>query len=83
MALVSEDVAVDQVDGWLALVVTGTVLHINDVRGSRILCKFNIGSTSAGFILNQGDTLKTAETIYVKAIDHSNLDDAVVIVVKD
>lgn len=68
MALNSEDVVVKLSDGWLAVIVLNTVLHISELRGNNIRVRFNIASVSAGFIMKPGDTLSTNETIYVKQV---------------
>jgi len=83
MALISEDIVIDHGDGWRAFVVTGTVLHITQVKNNKILFKFDIGSTAYGSILNTGDILSTNETIYIRAAYKYKGDSPVVMTARD
>jgi len=81
MALTSEDVVVNDSDSWVAIVLTGTVLHISEVRHNPIMFRFNIASLSSGTALDVGDRLTANETVYVKTTS-SGLN-ATIVVSKD
>jgi len=81
MAFTTEDIHMDREDGWVAIVLTGTEIHITEVIGNDIMCRFDIASNSAGFIREPGHTLACEETIYVKARSRNRK--ASIIVVKD
>ena len=67
MALLTEDIVLDNVSGWVALVLTGASIHISNITGGQIQCRFGISSTSQGFTLDVGDTMSCEETIFVKS----------------
>jgi hypothetical protein len=66
MAMVTEDIVLDYGDGWIAIVNTGTKIHISNITGNHIMCRFGIGSSSKGFEMSTDDTLSCEETIFVK-----------------
>lgn len=67
MAFGTFDINMNNTDGWIAVVLTGTEVHITEVLGNEIMCRFDIASESAGFAMAPGDTLSCEETLYVKA----------------
>ena len=67
MAFTTTDFNMGNAEGWVAIVMTGTVLHITEVAGNDIMCRFDIASNSAGFAMQPGQTLSSNETVYVKA----------------
>ena len=67
MALITEDIVLSN-DGWIAIVLTGTVIFLTQIRGSKILYRFGITSTSTGTVLDTGESITTDETIYIKPI---------------
>lgn len=66
MALNTTDIVLDFGAGWMAIACTGTIVHIVRVINTDIEVRIGISSTSSGFVLRQGDTLKSEETIYVR-----------------
>lgn len=66
MALNTTDIDLDFDNGWLAIPCTGSVVHIVRIAKANIECRIGIASTSSGFVLKEGDTLKAEETIYVR-----------------
>jgi hypothetical protein len=66
--MTSTEIILDRFADWLPLTCTGTVVHIAEVVSGNILVKFGSGSTAKGFTMVPGDTLKAAETVYVKAV---------------
>ncbi len=71
MALVTEDVYLNYNDEWTALVVTGSVIHVTESNPSKnsknkIFYRQGIGSTSAGLELEEGMTVSSNETVYVR-----------------
>lgn len=83
MALNTTDITIDFNDGWMAIPCTGTVVHIVRVARAEVVCRVGIASTSAGFLLKEGDTLKAEETVYVRPLVYSGSDIATITVVKD
>ena len=71
MALLTEDIVINNSSGWVALVLTGVSIHISNITGGQIQCRFGISSISQGFTLDVGDTMSCEETIFVKL--NSNL----------
>lgn len=67
MAYTTDDINLGSTEGWVAVILTGTELHITEVLGNDIMCRFDIASNSAGFVREPGQTLSCEETIYVKA----------------
>ena len=82
MALQTEDIVVDYDAGWLAIVLTGTVIHISEVRGAEVLYRFGINSDSNGTYLNIGESISTSETVYIKTASSRN-SSATVTITKD
>jgi hypothetical protein len=67
MAMHTEEITLDHGLGWMAIVNTGTQIHITNIRGNVITFRFGMSSTSEGTPLKQGDTLRCEETIFVTA----------------
>ena len=72
MALFTEDIIITEQDGWTAIVLTGTVIYITEIRQNRLMYRFGISSLSNGAILENGESITIAETIYVKPFDNKN-----------
>ena len=80
--MTTEDVSLSYTAGWTAIVMTGTVVHITELRGTEILYRFGISSSSKGTLLDAGKSLSVDETIYVKPINKHGRD-VVITVTKD
>jgi len=74
MALETEDITINNNDGWTAIVLTGTVIHITEVRKNNMLFRFGIDSTSKGTELGVGEKISVDETIYAKPSSKLNTD---------
>jgi hypothetical protein len=83
MSLNTTDIDLEFDSGWLAIPCTGTVVHIVRVAKANIECRVGISSISGGFVLKEGDTLKSAETIYVRPQLYNVGRSAKITVVKD
>ena len=79
MAYSTVDVNVSNDEGWVAVILLNSELHITEVLGNEIMCRFDIASTSSGFVMAPGDTLSANETIYIKA-RYANRKAAVIVV---
>jgi uncharacterized protein YcgI (DUF1989 family) len=82
MALVTEDITISEAQGWTAIVLTGTVIHITEVRGNKMLYRFGISSLSKGTEIGTGESFTVDETIYVKP-SNINLGPVSITVTKD
>jgi len=80
--MTSEDILLPSNDDWVALVLTGTVIHIVEVEGSALWFRFGISSTSKGAKLDVGESLSVDETIYVKPLNKAR-NDVFITVTKD
>ena len=83
MALNTTDLTISGIDGWTAIVLTGTVINVTRITNANIEVKFGISSTSRGFVVNSGSTLKAEETFYARAIRGGVSDFSVITIVKD
>ena len=83
MPLNTTDIDLDFDDGWMAIPLTGTVVHIVRVAKAHVECRIGIASTSRGFILKEGDTLKAEATVYVRPYKYNTGQIATITVVKD
>ena len=83
MALFTTDVTLTGDEGWVAVILTGTVIHISNIHNADINVRFGISSTSGGFFITKGSTLKATETFYMRAIMGGNNDFSIVTIVKD
>lgn len=67
MAL-TEDIVLTHSEGWRAIVPTGTYMTVEVIGGNPITCRLGITSTSEGFPLDKGDSVRVAETLYIQSI---------------
>ena len=82
MALFTEDIELRNDQGWVALVLTGTVIHITSIKNGKIYYRFGIGSSSKGTELNKEEGISAEETIYVR-YGNSSSDSVTITVTKD
>ena len=83
MPLTTTDIALDFDSGWMAVPCTGSIVHIVRVSNADIEVRVGISSTSGGFVVKQGDTVKSSETLYVRPYIVNGSGVAKITVVKD
>lgn len=83
MGFTSSDLEIDASDGWVGVTVTGTEVKLIHAGGADILCRVGDTSTSSGFRLSVGDSLASADNLYVKVSQSRASNAAKLHVIKD
>ena len=64
------DVEIGYGSGWIAIVPVGTVIYIHNVTNHVLYYKFGISGTSTGLPLENGNYIKSEETVYIRDNTH-------------